>query len=82
MVKATIGDLAITSRFSRESDEVRRRGCIEHDFAQGLKIRAIRGTEAWVAERELTSGVLEAPRRAEKEWRLKSTQEQNHSQKV
>jgi hypothetical protein len=31
MVEATIEDLAITIRSSRESDRVRRRGCIEHD---------------------------------------------------
>jgi hypothetical protein len=31
MVEATIEDLAITTRSSRESDAVRRRCCIEHD---------------------------------------------------
>ncbi len=31
MVEATIEDLAITIRSSRESYAVRRRGCIEHD---------------------------------------------------
>ncbi len=50
MVEATIEDLAITNLSSRESDRVRRRGCIEHDFAKGLKIRAIKGTEARVVE--------------------------------
>ena len=34
MVEATIEDLAITHNFSRESDEVRRQCCIEHDFAK------------------------------------------------
>jgi hypothetical protein len=50
MVEATIEDLAITTRSSRESDGVRRRGCIEHDFAKGLEMRAIMGTEARVVE--------------------------------
>ncbi len=45
MVEATIEDLAITTLSSRESDAVRRRGCIEHDFAKGLEIRASTGTE-------------------------------------
>jgi hypothetical protein len=45
MVEATIEDLAITIRSSRESDAVRRLGCIEHDFAMGLKMRASTGTE-------------------------------------
>ncbi len=45
MVDATIEDLAITTRPSRESDAVRRRCCIEHDFINGLEIRAITGTE-------------------------------------
>ncbi len=42
MVEATIEDLAITTRSSRESDAVRRRGCIEHDFTIGLEMRATR----------------------------------------
>ena len=37
MVEATIEDLAITIRSSRESEGVRRRGCIEHDFSKGLE---------------------------------------------
>ncbi len=41
-----IEGLAFTSRYSRESDEVRWRGCIEHDFAKGLEIWTIGGTEA------------------------------------
>ena len=36
MVEATIEDLAITNRSLRESDTIRQRGCIEHDFTQGL----------------------------------------------
>jgi hypothetical protein len=50
MVEAIIEDLAITIRSSRESDGVRRRGCIEHDFTKGSEIRTILGTEAKVAE--------------------------------
>jgi len=50
MVEATIEDLAITTRSSRESDVVRRRGCIEHDFTKGLETRTIIGTEARVVE--------------------------------
>ncbi len=45
MVEATIEDLAITTRSSRESDAVRRLGCIEHDFANGLEMRPITGKE-------------------------------------
>jgi hypothetical protein len=46
-----IEDLAITYHFSRESDEVRRRGCIEHDYAKGLKILTNMGTVAKVVEK-------------------------------
>ena len=49
-VHSAIEDLAFTSRSSRESDKVGRRGCIEHDFAKGLEIRTIIGTEARVTE--------------------------------
>jgi hypothetical protein len=45
MVEMTIEDLAITTRSLRESDEGRRRCCIEHDFAIGSKMRAGTGTE-------------------------------------
>ncbi len=48
IVEATIEDLAITTRSSRESDEVRRRCCIEHDFAKTLEMRASMGTKARV----------------------------------
>ena len=50
MVEATIEDLAIQTRPSRESDEVRRRCCIEHDFTNGLKYQTIMGTETRVVE--------------------------------
>ena len=50
MVEATIEDLAITTRSSRESDRVRWRCCIEHDLAKGLEMRASMGTEAMVVE--------------------------------
>ena len=50
MVEATIEDLAFTIRTSRESDRVRRRGCIEHDLAKGFKIQTSTGTEAMVVE--------------------------------
>ena len=35
MVEVTIEDFAFTNRSSRESDKVKRRGCIEHDFTKG-----------------------------------------------
>jgi hypothetical protein len=50
MVEATIEDLAITTRSSRESDAVRRRCCIEHDLAIGLEIQTSTGTEAMVVK--------------------------------
>ncbi len=50
MVEATIEDLAITTRSSRESEAVRRRCCIEHDFAKGLEMRASTGTEDRMVE--------------------------------
>jgi hypothetical protein len=49
-VRSAIEDLAFTSRSSRESDKIGRRGCIEHDFTKGLEIRTNMGTEARVAE--------------------------------
>jgi len=49
-VRSGIGDLAFTNRSSRESDEVGRQGCIEHDFAKGSEIRTSTGTEDRVAE--------------------------------
>ena len=57
-----IEDLAFPNRFSRESDADRRRGCIEHDFAKGLEIRTITGTEAkWerMGVRERSSAAAE-----------------------
>ena len=42
-VRSAIEDLAFTSRSSRESDGVRRRGCIEHDSIKGSEIRINRG---------------------------------------
>ena len=50
MVEATIEDLAFTTRSSRESDEGRRRCCIEHDFVKELEMRAGTGTEVRVEE--------------------------------
>jgi hypothetical protein len=35
MVEATIEDLAFANRSLRESDRVRLRGCIEHDYIKG-----------------------------------------------
>jgi hypothetical protein len=34
-VRNAIGDLAFSSRFSREHDKIVRRGCIEHDLYEG-----------------------------------------------
>ena len=45
-----IEDLAFPIRSSRESDKVERRGCIEHDFAKGSKIRTGTGTRDRVVE--------------------------------
>jgi hypothetical protein len=36
-VRSAIEDLAFPNRSSRESDQVGRRGCIEHDFAKGQR---------------------------------------------
>jgi hypothetical protein len=49
-VRSAIEDLAFSSRSSRVSDKVRRRGCIEHDFADRLEIRTNTGTEVRVGE--------------------------------
>jgi len=49
-VRSAIEDLAFTNRSLRESDEVGRRGCIEHDFAKGSEIRTSTGIEDRVAE--------------------------------
>ena len=45
MVDATIEDLAFTKSSSRESDRVRRRGCIEHDYTKvkGIRINIGKG---------------------------------------
>jgi hypothetical protein len=45
MVKATIEDLVLPHCSSKEPDEVRRRGCIEHTF----------GKEEWVRFEQRTS---------------------------
>jgi hypothetical protein len=50
MVEATIEDLVIMPRSSRKSDAVRRRCCIEHDFAKVIEMRASTGTEDRVSE--------------------------------
>jgi hypothetical protein len=49
-VLSDIEDIAIPIRPSRESDKVRRRCCIEHDFASGLKMQTSTGTEDIVEE--------------------------------
>jgi len=49
-VRSAIEDLAFTNRSSRESDEVGRRGCIEHDFAKGSEISTSMGTDDRVVE--------------------------------
>ena len=49
-VRSAIEDLAFPIRSSRVSDGVRRRECIEHDFAKEIEIWAIMGTSAKVAE--------------------------------
>ncbi len=57
MVEGTIEDLARTTRSSRESDAVRRRCCIEHEFAKRFKMRAITGTEVRVERLGATCAV-------------------------
>jgi len=47
-VRSAIEDLAFTSRSSRESDGVRRRCCIEHDFVKGFGMQTSTGTQAGV----------------------------------
>jgi hypothetical protein len=80
MVEATIEDFAIMTRSLRESDEVRRRCCIEHDFANGLKMRAITGKEDSVIG--WSSGAqFGAADKSGEEWCQKSSRKQNHSQK-
>jgi hypothetical protein len=49
-IRSAIEDLAFTNRSSRESDEVRWRGCIEHDFVEGSEIRTNTRTKERVAE--------------------------------
>ena len=49
-VRSDIEDLAFMNRFSRESDRVRRRCCIEHDLAKRFGMRINTGTEARVFE--------------------------------
>ncbi len=49
-VRSAIEDLAFANRSSRESDRVGRRCCIEHDFAKGLEMPPIMGTEDKVEE--------------------------------
>jgi len=60
-----IEDLAIMIRSLRESDEVRRRCCIEHDFADGLEERAITRKEDSVNDLVLRCAVQ---RRREERW--------------
>jgi len=49
-VRSGIEDLAFTNRFSRESDKVGRRGCIEHGFAKRSEIGTSTGTKDRVGE--------------------------------
>ena len=64
MVEATIEDFAITTRSSRESDGVRRRCCIEHDFVRRLEMQTDMGTEARVEETGANVRSSAPPRRA------------------
>jgi len=43
MIEATIEDLALPSWSSKEPDEVRRRGCIEHSFGKEVRSGLNRG---------------------------------------
>jgi hypothetical protein len=49
MVEATIEDLAFPSCSSKEPDEVRRRGCIEHALGKEVKLALNRGHHFWGA---------------------------------
>jgi len=62
-IRSAIEDLASTTRSSRESDAVRRRCCIEHDFAKEEDNRTIIGTKIRVAEVGVTARSSSPPRR-------------------
>lgn len=64
IVEATIEDLDITTRSSRESDAVRQRCCIEHDFAKGRRLGASAGTEERVKKIGANMHSSKLPRRA------------------
>ena len=64
MVEATIEGLVITIRSLRESDGVRQRCCIEHDYTNGLEMRASAGTEVRVGEIGIIVRSSALPRRA------------------
>jgi len=66
MVEATIEDLAIINRSSRESGAVRRRCCIEHDFANGSEMWAGTGTEVGIEEIGVNGRSSKPPRRADR----------------
>ncbi len=83
MVEATIEDLAVTIRFSRETI---------WDFLHivGEDVLSTTFLKDWSAEQsweqrlscrdwELTCGVPQPPRKAVREWRKKSSREQDHS---
>ena len=63
-----IEDLAIMTRSLRESDEVSRRCCIEHDFANGLEERTITGKEDSVNDWVFGAQFSAAEKNGE-EWR-------------
>jgi hypothetical protein len=83
MVEATIEDLAITIRFSRETiwgyPHI-----VGEDVLSTTFLKDYRAEQSWEQrlsgrDWELARGVPQPPRRAVREWRKKSSREQNHS---
>ena len=69
LVEATIEDLAITIRSSRESDTFRRWCCIEHDFANVMEMGASTGTEDRLSEIGSEGAQFIAAEKSGEEWR-------------
>jgi hypothetical protein len=86
MIEATIEDLAIPTvlrgeQYGDEMSPYYRLCCIEHDFAYGAVTQGRhwnRGYFEWLDVKVRSS---QPPRRTVKEWRKKSSQEQNHTQR-
>jgi hypothetical protein len=66
MSEATSEDLAFPNRFSKESDEIRRRGCIEHNCTKGAEWGL---TWPKFYRHEFCCGVPQPLRKTVMEWR-------------